>query len=130
MTQEDKFNSPVYWQIGTDIKLSFPTKKEYEEAKKRVYKTLPILCNTCLHENNCDGQCGFAENKTNNIEMMGNCVSCTYYDATEMENNRLEKLRKQVQKLGITSILDIYKITNPKLYKVYIELLGKYGVQK
>ena len=61
---------------------------------------------------------------------MGNCVVCTYYDATEIENNRLEKLRKQVQDFGITSILEIYKITSPKLYKVYIELLGKYGVQK
>ena len=72
MTKRDKFNVPVYWQIGTDIKLSFPTKKEYEEAKKRVYKALPILCNTCLHEHNCDGQCGFAGNNTSNIEMMGN----------------------------------------------------------
>ncbi len=35
MIHKDKFNSPVYWQIGTDIKLSFPTKKEYEEAIRK-----------------------------------------------------------------------------------------------
>jgi hypothetical protein len=118
----------VYWQIGTDIKLLFPTEKEYKEAKKKIASVFPILCKTCLHENNYDGQCGFAGGKINNCDTMGNMTACTYYDATKDETTRIENCRKLIQDLGVTSVLGMYKVTNPDAYKVFTELLKLYGV--
>lgn len=114
-----------YWSIGTDIKLDFPTEKEFKEAKEKVAKAYPILCKTCLHENNCDGHCGFA-----NSFLSNKAISCTYYNPTEEEAARTEKLMKQVRALKTMSTLASFKILHPEAYKVYVELLEKYGVSE
>jgi hypothetical protein len=59
---------------------------------------------------------------------MGNATACTYYDATKDETTRIENCRKLIQDLGVTSVLDMYKVTNPDAYKVFTELLKSYGV--
>jgi len=124
-----------YWSIGTDIHLDFPTEEEYKEAKRKVSEAYPILCKTCMHENNCDGQCGFYNSKIWDDEkkemvpanICGNCTGCTYYDPTEVEAARIEKLMEQVKALNTDSTLATYKILHPKAYEVYVELIKKYG---
>lgn len=114
-----------YWSIGTDIKLDFPTEKEFKEAKERVAKACPILCKTCLHENNCDGHCGFTDSV-----LVNKAISCTYYDQNEEEAARTEKLMEQVRALNTMSTLASIKILRPEAYEVYVELLKKYGVSE
>ena len=123
----------IYWSIGTDIHLSFPTKEEFNDAKKRVSKAMPIKCKTCLHENNADGKCGFYNSKIWDdkkkelvpVNMCGNCISCTYYDPIEEEVIRVNELRKLIK--NNLSTLEYERIMNPEAYKVYVELIENYG---